>query len=108
MDVSVYTQENIRVTVTPESGASVEVQQSAPALVVTMNFGPQGPVGPQGPQGPPGPINTLSIGSVTTNAPGTPASASLSGSSPAQVLNLGIPRGADGFAEGVVVYGGTY
>lgn len=40
-----------------------------------------------------GPANTLSIGTVTTGAPGSSASASISGSAPSQTLGLTIPRG---------------
>lgn len=42
-----------------------------------------------------GPPNVLAIGTVTTTAPGTSATASLTGTSPSQVLNLSIPRGTD-------------
>lgn len=42
-----------------------------------------------------GPPNTLSIGTVTTTAPGTPATASITGAAPTQTLNLSIPRGSD-------------
>lgn len=40
-----------------------------------------------------GPPNVLSIGTVTTGAPGSSASATLTGTSPAQTLSLTIPRG---------------
>jgi hypothetical protein len=59
----------------------------------------QGAIGPQGAQGPTGPAganNTLSIGTVTTLTAGSSATASITGSSPSQVLNLGIPQGAGG------------
>ncbi len=46
--------------------------------------------------GPPGPGDSLSIGTVSTLSPGTTATASVTGSSPSQTLNLGIPRGATG------------
>lgn len=43
------------------------------------------------------PINaTFTIGTVTTGAPGTQASASITGVSPNFVLNLTIPQGATG------------
>lgn len=58
--------------------------------------GPQGPEGPRGPQGVVGPSNTLTIGTVTTLSSGEPATASLTGESPNQVLNLGLPRGDTG------------
>ena len=69
------------------------------------NTGPQGPEGPQGPkgdtgpqgptgsQGNPGPSNVLKIGTVTS---GETASATISGSSPNQTLNLVLPKGDKG------------
>lgn len=61
--------------------------------------GPQGKTGPQGDRGPEGPIglsNTITIGQVQTLPSGEPATASLTGESPNQVLNLGLPRGDTG------------
>ena len=52
----------------------------------------------QGPQGNPGPANVLSIGTVTTGAPGSSAAATITGTSPAQALNLTIPQGPQGSA----------
>ena len=49
--------------------------------------------------GPPGPANVLTIGTVTTVAPGQSAAASITGTSPAQVLSLSIPRGATGITS---------
>lgn len=46
--------------------------------------------------GPAGPANVLTIGTVTTLAPGEMATAELDGESPDQVLNLGIPQGEKG------------
>ena len=43
--------------------------------------------------GPQGPANVLSIGTVTTGAPSSSAAATITGTSPTQVLNLTIPRG---------------
>ena len=43
-----------------------------------------------------GPANTLTIGTVTTGAPGSAAAASITGTAPSQVLDLTIPRGATG------------
>jgi lysophospholipase L1-like esterase len=51
---------------------------------------------PAYPNGPAGPPNVLSIGTVTTGDPGTQAAATISGTSPEQVLNFQIPRGAQG------------
>lgn len=63
------------------------------------DVGPIGPEGPQGEQGiqgavgPAGPANSLEIGTVFTGAEGSEASASITGDSPNQILNLTIPRG---------------
>lgn len=46
--------------------------------------------------GQPGASNTLTIGTVTTLSAGSPATATISGTSPNQVLNLGIPVGTTG------------
>lgn len=43
-----------------------------------------------------GPANTLAIGTVTTVEPTTPASATITGTSPNQTLNLSIPQGLQG------------
>ena len=52
--------------------------------------------GPIGPTGPTGAIPTLTIGTVTTGAPGTDASATITGTAPDFVLNLTIPQGPTG------------
>ena len=70
----------------------------------TGEAGPQGPkgdtgeAGPQGPKGDTGITPQLSIGSVTTLTAGSAATATLTGTAAAPVLNLGIPKGADGAA----------
>lgn len=51
--------------------------------------------------GPSGPANNLSIGTVTTGAAGSSASASISGVAPVQTLSLVIPRGNTGAASTV-------
>lgn len=61
-----------------------------------------------GPTGPAGPANSLSIGTVTTGAPGSSASATITGTAPSQTLNLTIPRGdtgATGSGGGAGVWG---
>jgi hypothetical protein len=60
----------------------------------TIPRGPAGPQGPQGSQGLPGDPNTLTIGNVDTGT----AAASITGTSPNQVLNLTIPQGNQGAA----------
>lgn len=49
--------------------------------------------------GAPGPANTLSIGAVSTLPAGQPATASITGTSPTQVLSLGIPQGVSGITS---------
>ena len=44
----------------------------------------------------PGPPNILGVGTVTTGAAGSSAAASITGTSPAQTLNLAIPQGIQG------------
>lgn len=56
-------------------------------------IGPQGERGPQGIQGATGPANTLKIGNVTK---GDNPSASITGTSPNQILNLVLPKGDKG------------
>jgi hypothetical protein len=62
-------------------------------IALTEITGPQGQTGNQGPAGP---ANTLAIGTVTTGAAGSSADATITGESPAQTLNLVIPRGDKG------------
>ena len=58
--------------------------------------GPQGEVGPQGPAGADGQTPNITIGTVTTLNAGSNATASITGTTPNLILNLGIPKGADG------------
>lgn len=70
--------------------------------------GPTGPTGPIGLTGATGPTGvdgadgldgetpTITIGTVTTGAPGTQAAASITGTPPDYVLNLTIPQGPTG------------
>lgn len=64
--------------------------------------GPQGETGPQGlrgetgPQGQVGATPSLSIGTVSTLAAGSSATATITGTAENPTLNLGIPAGADG------------
>jgi len=75
--------------------------------------GPVGPKGDAGPTGNTGPANTLSVGTVTTGAAGSNAAATITGTAPAQTLNLTIPRGNTGVGavsetvNGTVVTAGT-
>ena len=64
--------------------------------------GPTGPQGIEGATGPTGPTGadattpTLTIGTVTTGAPGSDAQASITGTAPDFILNLTIPQGPTG------------
>ena len=65
--------------------------------------GPQGPTGENGSQGPKGETGTtpdIQIGDVTTLNPGEQATASITGTPENPILNLGIPKGADGSGGG--------
>lgn len=62
----------------------------------TSLVGPTGATGATGSTGATGPANTLSIGSVTTGAAGSSASATITGTAPTQTLSLTIPRGDTG------------
>lgn len=65
--------------------------------------GEQGERGVQGAQGPAGNAATITIGNVTTSAPGTSAQVTNSGTSSAAILNFQIPRGTPGADGGVTV-----
>lgn len=58
--------------------------------------GPQGPIGPQGMPGSAGATPDFSIGEVTTLPAGSDATATITGTAAAPVLNLGIPQGPQG------------
>lgn len=58
--------------------------------------GPTGEIGPTGPTGADAETPTLTIGTVTTGAPGTEASATITGTAPDFILNLTIPQGPTG------------
>lgn len=71
----------------------------ANTTILTVNVpGLQGPPGPPGPAGPggTGPANNLTIGTVASGNPGDPAVATITGTTPNQVLNLTLPRGQVG------------
>jgi hypothetical protein len=59
---------------------------------VNVTIAPSGERGPSGTQGVAGPANTLSIGTVTQGT----AAATISGTSPNQILNLVLQKGDDG------------
>ena len=63
--------------------------------------GEPGSPGAKGDKGDPGATPNLTIGSVTTLDAGQNATASMGGTAESPVLNLGIPRGADGEGKAV-------
>lgn len=65
------------------------------------------PAGQTGPKGDTGATPDISIGTVTTGAPGTEASATLTGTAESPVLNLTIPRGNPGGLDNIPWYAGT-
>ena len=96
-------------TTTGAAGSDAAVTNSGTAQNAVFNFtiprgatgatgatGAQGPIGPTGAQGPAGPSTNLTIGNVVTGAPGSQAAATVTGTSPNQVLNLTIPEGDKG------------
>ena len=88
----------------PGSTAVAVITGTAPNQAISFTIprgdvgqqGAQGPVGSVGATGPAGPPNSLTIGSVVTLAAGSSAVATITGTSPNQVLSLSIPRGDTG------------
>ena len=80
---------------TGPAGAPGEVGPTGPQGEIGPT-GPQGEIGPTGPAGIDGETPTLTIGTVTTGAPGTDAAATITGTAPNFVLNLTIPQGPTG------------
>lgn len=70
-------------------GATGEVGPTGPT-------GATGEVGPTGPAGDNGETPILTIGTVTTGAPGTDAAATITGTAPNFILNITIPQGPTG------------
>lgn len=66
------------------------------AIGPTGPTGADGAIGPTGPTGADGETPVLTIGTVTTGAPGTDAAATITGTTPNFVLNLTIPQGPTG------------
>lgn len=93
-------------TTTGEAGTDALVTNSGTLEDAILDFtipaGITGPTGPQGDIGPTGPAGedavdpTITIGTVTTGAPGTDAEATITGTAPNFVLNLTIPQGPTG------------
>lgn len=82
-------------TLDPEEPATAELSGTPEKPVLNLGI-PQGKTGQPGPIGNPGPANTLQVGQVATLAPDQPATAEITGASPTQTLNLGLPQGKTG------------
>lgn len=78
-----------------ETGATGAVGPQGPKGD-TGDTGPQGATGPQGPKGDDGTTPVFSIGSVSTLETGQSATATITGTDAAPVLNLGLPKGNTG------------
>lgn len=77
-----------QVTSTPtETGAELDF---------TIPTGAEGPAGAQGPEGPTGPIPEVTIGDVTTGAPGSPAEVTATPTPEGVELEFVIPTGPEG------------
>ncbi|WP_312999645.1 hypothetical protein [Leclercia sp.] len=79
------------------AGSSPTVQITGQSPNQTISFGIPLPVnGVNGSNGTNGVNNTITIGTVTALAPGSTPTATMSGTSPNQVLNLGLPLPVNG------------
>lgn len=78
----------MNITLKSEEGGKLTLTDK-PSAILKLSGGLSGAAGP---------ANSLSIGTVTTTALGSAASASITGASPNQKLNLTLPRGTDGVA----------
>jgi hypothetical protein len=67
-----------------------------PGAIDSEHWFPLALHGATGATGPTGPSNVLNIGTVVASNPGAAASATITGTSPSQTLNLVIPRGETG------------
>lgn len=87
-------------TSTGYPGTNASVTNSGTSSAAVLNFtiprGDKGETGPTGPTGPDGQAATITVGTVTTGAPGTDATVVNSGTTSAAVLNFTIPRGDKG------------
>lgn len=85
-------------TGTPSGTGSVE--EGILKLSFSGLKGETGPQGPQGPKGDTGATPNIQIGDVTTLQPDQQATASITGTTENPILNLGIPKGANGSGGG--------
>jgi SPP1 family predicted phage head-tail adaptor len=106
---------SVGTTTTGAAGTQASVTNSGTSSAAVFNFtiptgptgaqgpqgntgatGAQGPTGQTGAQGPAGTAATVSVGTVTTGAPGTSAAVTNSGTSSAAIFNFTIPQGESG------------
>lgn len=71
--------------------------ENTETVILEVLAGAKGEDGTIGDDGPAGPPNTLAIGTVTLLDVGEPPTATITGTSPNQTLNLGIPEGRSSF-----------
>ena len=79
-----------------DNDAAQYVDSGIDAVGPQGETGPQGPKGDKGDKGDTGATPEITIGTVTTGAPGTEAAATMTGTPEAPVLSLTIPRGLPG------------
>ena len=84
-------------------GTGVIINNSGTSSAAVLDFTiPRGDKGDQGVKGDPGDAATITVGTVTTGAPGTNATVTNVGTSSAAVLDITIPRGDPGTGSGYV------
>jgi len=102
---------------TGSAGGSVSVLNTGTSTAAVLNFtipkgvagnsGATGSIGNTGPTGAAGDNATITIGTITTGAPGSSATVANAGTDTAAQLNFSIPRGAQG-AQGTFRWMGAY
>ena len=90
-----------------EGGAKITITDKNGTTEATINDGQDGTDGEKGDQGDPGPMPDFSIGNVSTGAPGSDASVTITGTPAEPYLNFTIPRGDKGEDGGGIPSGGT-
>ena len=107
----------IGTTSTGSAGGNASVSNSGTSSEAVLNFtlpkgasgtaGIQGSIGLTGPTGSAGDNATITIGTITTGAPGSSATVANAGTDTAAQLNFSIPRGVQG-AQGTFRWMGAY